>query len=761
MKYRFLRLIIFFGLALTMVACQPAAVTRTEVPTATERPGVQTAIEKPTFAKPSATAERTAQIPSPVFTPLPTLIAPPKLAPASFAEAVTPFSATGLDTITPENAGQVQEVQRWGQGKINQIAFVPGRDMLAAGTTTGVYLYNAQTLEEMRLFETPRMPVYPLHAMEEARGARGFVISGDGQLVAQAYNDRVFLWQIEDGKLQRTLEIGERVEALSSSADHSRLMVATGSSIKVWNTESGQLLQSLAPKDVYPGFYSLTLSPDGQWLAAEDANGGLHLWKDAADKAVMITGGGEKGHIGEAQFSPDSSMLAGVDGDTSTLQLWRLPPSGEQKVKGVAHFAFAPDSQILVISRYIGDGKQALQLIRAEDGKVLQSLEGQFSYLNSLEFSPDGRLLAANVNDEKNENVVMVWQVVSGRLDKTLRRQNRPITGMAFSSDSRTLAIADDESLTLWQIADGWLASGFRRCCGIGAASQLLAGGKTLLTIEAPPWTEAASVPSIIRLWNIPKGKIEGTFGHTASMGVAVSTDGSMLGTVNGSCPSETEHCTIQVWRTANDSKVFEQQLDYVTGIAFSPDNRLLAVFGGEEINLLRTQDGKKLASLENSANLDHITFSKDGSQIAGFTTLGIEAFAWQAADGKLLHRLQSTANAPIFFPSAAAFSPDGSTLALGYNGMVGLWDLANGEEKAYWQAHQAEVMGLAYSPDGKLLASAAWDGTVVLSDTATRKVLITLAGHTATVYRIIFSADGKYVATIAGDGTLRFWGVP
>jgi len=110
---------------------------------------------------------------------------------------------------------------------------------------------------------------------------------------------------------------------------------------------------------------------------------------------------------------------------------------------------------------------------------------------------------------------------------------------------------------------------------------------------------------------------------------------------------------------------------------------------------------------------------------------------------------------------NSVVFSPDGKTIAsASVDKTVIIWDVKTGKQIKTLKGHQGTVNSVVFSPDGKTIASASYDKTVIIWDVKTGKQIKTLKGHQISVNSVVFSPDGKTIASASYDKTVIIWDV-
>jgi WD40 repeat protein len=630
--------------------------------------------------------------------------------------------------------------------------------------------------------------------------------SPDGRTLAIARGignaGRVELWDAESGILVHSIKGFDGVVwSVSFAPDGKTLVTGSGGihtnkiqeklarrngtpfvELKWWNPETGELKQRVE----LPGEDRVSLaafhSPDGRQLATVEYRAMVAVKGfGMSDPGVMPGGRSMMPMMRSAVYDADLRLL---DARTGELRLklkggiggYEMPFFGGYSMSDLFGIyltnqrrqpvAFSPNGQLVAAWN-----AKEIKFWNTATGEEVRRLKDFKGRLSAAVFTADGGSLVAAItkysfkNDRADfKSELRVWDVATGTAKQVLPVSTQTISSLVFALNGQQLLVGgvrrdDARSFATLELAD-------LRTGSLGMLESREEGNISSVTLSPDGQTVAFQTDvSTVHLIDAQSWKIKLSFNETSDgsssnaassrfllsvksiMALAFAADGK---TISG----EIEQGGIKLWdtRTGEVKKQLAEHADTGSMAATSVDGTMLAEVGSDDetLRLWNVSTGEKKIFPVTDGPLAAIAISADGQRLAIAHPSNVMVL--NTASGEVIQKL------PPAKIDCLAFSDDGRALATaGEGGTIQTWDLASGQLTKTIPGTD-KITALRFGRGGMTLASASGKGSVSLWELETGTLRLQLKKHSAAVNAIAFSADGNLLATGGDDRSVIIW---
>jgi WD40 repeat protein len=688
---------------------------------------------------------------------------------------------------------------------VTAIAFSKdGRVLASGGADNTIKLWDVTTGRE-------------LHKMSAAGGGivsttgiASLAFSPDGLLLLSAHGDGNRLWDVATGQELRTLASDASPLSLSSGAaftldgkEVAALSYGQGAQVKFWDAASGRELRTaeLSGQPQLINGSSFSTDAAGHLLVVTKDDEKLELWDmtSGSKPRVLSNASGSNAFV---RISPDARLFALANGNTIQLReletgrefcTLNVPHTLDMPMDGVYGLDWSPDGRTLATGGTDGQ----IRLWEVATGREARDLVGHSNPAFSVAFSPDGtrlfsgdktiwetttgrglRALAGTTGSplgvmsrdgrwlaelSLSNSQVKLWDISQGRPSSTLAASDEVIVnGVAFSPDGRVLAVF-------------YRAAGQERG---GSSAQQTAQSKTPPDERQQPSAEdmkKAQKEMLKAMKRDPQALLNAARSNPADIMKILNPQSGMTAR-----PGNPEF-QIKLWdvATGRELRALNGHNGPVRSIAFSQDGRRLIsgatngeakiwdVDSGREVNSLGGQGanaGSNMMAMTplNQNEVKAVAFSPDGFLVAIGSKEMTSNFDPQAMMSAAMAKAKTGGGKGAQSPADMRKQTEEmmKNITLSVKGPIRVWNVLTEETVLTLEGHADGTEAVAFSGDGRLLATGGGDSTIKLWDMATGRALRTLNGLTTSANSLAFSPDSKVLVSAGYDGTTRLWDV-
>lgn len=733
-------------LSLALVACGDVFDSSANLPSATPdiAPTATSTVE------PTETPTETLE-PSPTAKPSPTRTPTPEPTPTPRA------------TLAPENAVSIEELARLGDGNVLDFAVSPDESLLVVTTAKGIRVLATNTLEEantIALDDIISGPVFQNNSNDFA------IATLDSEGIANIY-----IWSVNKatfiGEFAPDLESVEYMEFVSESqliavgyvGEHYVIKVldtAMGNETKSFRTD----LDTLNRKTYGYSGASVHLLSDNRLLIGGGSGDAslVELWDISQGTRSQILQ--SNGYLEEVLPSSDNQhLLVGgykVGGyETSIWDLQTLRKTRVLTTEALIDADFSPDGELVAIVTRSGTYSTVSIWDLSEQKRVKFWTKSDF--LTNVKFCHGRELLAVG----SSSGYVDLHDTSDWSKIETVDSQHHHIDKIVFIEEGQTLVTRSQSKQSL-KLHD--ISSGNELDAGISGGGNILAiffsGSSQIVAIHE---SGLARVWDVALATEISSYVIENQFNSLLANLISYSLKHNVLAIA-------THYFTATTFEALSGKQLNNILVNRllseggISSLDITHDGNSLAIADTSGQIKIFDPSGEQKGSFSAPGNADYIyihatAYSHDGALLAARYNNNVTV--WNVIEDRIAYTLSLGSHGQM---EHAQFSPDDTLLILSYNNMLSKWDASNGlyldgfPIRTYYEDH------VAFSPNGRLLAINTGEpdrfGAVVLLDVETTEELGRFVKSERSGGSVAFSPDGRLMATGGDNGIVTLWAV-
>lgn len=590
-----------------------------------------------------------------------------------------------------------------------------GSGIITGSADKQVRLFNFSSGQLTRAFAGPTTPVTT-------------VASGNTWLAAGSQDSRLWLWNVGDGKLVGQLNAASgAVTGLAISPSNNQLASSgMDGSLKFWSLPliPGRILPTPAP------VLAQAATADGKKLYTAGEDGQILAWNTASWQQPERKFTGHTGAVHAVAVNPNGSLLVS-GGKDELIRFWN--PTNSQLIETygghvgpVKNLAFTNSGLLLSTG---DDG--SVKLWQAPGTPGTSKILTQPEPFTSASLSSDGITLATGGKDKQ----LRLWNLDKGD-NRSLATLTTPAVAIAILDRPNRLVAATEKSVLILNLTDG---KEVKKWDNLPAKPLTVAGSRDGTQVAV------GLADHSVHTFDIAQGKeIQTLNGHLGPVQ-------SIYYTTSGDLATGSTDKTVKVWdlATGTAKKTLNQEAP-VTAITQTREGRLITGDSGKNFKIWSLPDGKVEANGTGTSEIRTLAISPDGTRLVVGGVDGRTSI--HDTDGKLRESFASPA-AVI----AAGFSGDGKRIvSVGADSSIRPWT-----PRLIWQASGFSNPQAVISSSGERVVTGDDQGILKIWQIADGKTIQSHKAHAASIVGLTISADGNRIVSIGSDRLVQVWNLP